>query len=122
MDKNKKENVILDKSFDFALKIIGLSSELSEMRLYRFSDQVFGAGTSIGANAEEANASISRKEFHAKMGIAAKEAREIIYWLRLLEASHLQLKTDVKSLREEASELKRILTSIVKTTRQNIDR
>ena len=71
------QNVILEKSFDFAVRIVHLSRWLQEeKREFVLSRQVLRSGTSIGANAEEAAGGISPREFTAKMQIAYKEARE----------------------------------------------
>ena len=77
-----KENIILTKSFDFSLKIIGLYKLLREKNEFLLSKQLFRSGTSIGANIEEAIAAQSRKDFISKLSIAAKESRETPYWLR----------------------------------------
>jgi four helix bundle protein len=75
------------------------------------------SGTSIGANVEEASAGQSRKDFLAKMSIASKEARETKYWLRLLQKSKL-VDIDVTNELAKIDELIRILTAIVKTTKE----
>lgn len=84
-----KENLIQTKTFQFALKIIELYKLLKESTHFQLASQLIRSGTSIGANVEEAIATISKKEFISKMAIASKEARETLYWLRLLEASQL---------------------------------
>jgi len=76
-------NLILNKSFDFALQIIHLYRILSSHK-YILSKQILRAGTSIGENVEEAIGGHSKKDFIAKMVISLKEARETRYWLRLL--------------------------------------
>jgi len=80
----KKENIILEKTFDFALSIIELYKKMTEQKEYVLSKQILRSGTSIGANIEKAIAAHSRKDFAAKMIIASKESRETRYWLRLL--------------------------------------
>ncbi len=114
-----KENILQTKSFDFALQIIQLYRKLQDEREYVLSKQLLRSGTSIGANIEEACAGQSRKDFLSKMSIASKEARETKYWLRLLQASKI---ADVNVSNELAlvDELIRILTSIVKTTSENL--
>lgn len=74
-------------------------------------------GTGIGANVEEALAGYRRREFAAKMSIASKEAREANYWLRLLIDAGILAGDDVNELLARSEELIRMLTSIVKTTR-----
>lgn len=83
---------------------------------YILSKQVVRAGTSIGANVEEALAGQSRKDFISKMSIASKEARECNYWLRLLRDGDFISGERIEALIKESEEIIRILTSIVKTT------
>jgi len=109
------ESAIRAKSFEFALKIIGLSNRLQQQREYVISNQLVRAGTSIGANVEEAQAGQSRRDFLSKMAVASKEARETKYWLRLIGESQM-VGVDVRGELDDAEELIRILTSIVKTT------
>jgi TIGR02436 family protein len=79
----KKDNILADKSFKFAVKIVDLYNHLREEKKdYILSKQVVRCGTSIGANVEEAIGGLSEKDFVAKLGIAYKESRETIYWLR----------------------------------------
>lgn len=81
----KKDNVIQEKSYNFAIRIVKLSQYLiDEKKEFVLSKQVLRSGTSIGANVEEAIGGQSRKDFFAKLTIAYKEARESKYWLRLL--------------------------------------
>jgi len=108
------DSPICTKSFEFALKIIRLSSRLQQQREYVISNQLVRAGTSIGANVEEAQAGQSRKDFLSKMAIASKEARETKYWLRLIDKSGIA-GVDVHEELDDAEELIRILTAIVKT-------
>lgn len=111
------ENVIQEKSFQFALAVIDLYCRIREQREFVLSRQVLRSGTSIGANVEEAIAGQSRKDFVSKMSIATKEARETVYWLRLLQESSL-VTIDVSEELARAKELLRILTSIVMTAKQ----
>jgi four helix bundle protein len=85
---------------------------------YVLSKQFFRSATSIGANVEEADAGYSRKDFAAKMSIASKEARETLYWLRLIEASNF-VEYDFSKLKVECESIIRILTAIVKTAQSN---
>jgi four helix bundle protein len=114
----KKENIILDKSFEFSLKVIKLYKKLVAEKEFILSKQLLRSGTSIGANVEEATAAISKKDFTAKMSIASKEARESRYWLRLLEKSKL-VNLDFTKHLEEVEEIINILTAIVKTSQNN---
>ena len=81
----KSDNIIQQKSYAFALRIIKLYMYLKdEKNEYTLSKQVLRSGTSIGANIEEAIGGQSSKDFLAKISIAYKEARETHYWIRLL--------------------------------------
>jgi four helix bundle protein len=81
--------------------------------------QLLRAGTSVGANVEEGQASQSRADFVSKYSIACKEARETLYWLRLIAASGLAAGDDLRALTTESNELVAILTTIVKKARYN---
>ncbi|MFH7029977.1 MAG: four helix bundle protein [Heteroscytonema crispum UTEX LB 1556] len=113
------ESLIQKESFEFALEIIRLYLDLQDKREYVLSKQLLRSGTSIGANVEEASAAQSRKDFLSKMSIASKEARETKYWLRLLKESKM-VDVDVTQAINSVNELIRILTSIVKTTSENL--
>ena len=81
-----KENVIVDKSYQFAIRIVKLYIYLKEEKKeFHLSAQILKAGTSIGANIEEAIGGSSRKDFKSKLDISYKEARETKYWLRSLK-------------------------------------
>jgi four helix bundle protein len=113
-----KENVIVDKSFEFSLEIIELYKLLKSNNEFVLSKQVLRSGTSIGANVEEAVGGFSKRDFTAKMGIALKEARETRYWLRLLDRSQI-VKCELTEHMKKAEELVNILTAIVKTSQGN---
>jgi four helix bundle protein len=113
-----KDNLIQSKSFDFSLMIIQLYMQLVSEREFVISKQLLRSGTSIGANAEEALAGQSRKDFIHKLSISSKEARETRSWLRLLQKSDLT-KIDVSPHLQEIKQIVNILTSIIKTTQEN---
>lgn len=114
-----KENLVLDKSFNFSLSIIELYKELVKVNEYVISKQVLRSATSIGANIQEAQASVSKKDFVNKMAIASKEARETKYWLMLLDKSQYIMRDYTKYL-ADVTELIKMLTAIVKTTQAQI--
>jgi four helix bundle protein len=114
-------NIIQDKSYRFALRIMKLCFWLKDSKHYEISSQLLRCGTSIGANVEEALAGHSKKDFLHKMNIAAKEARETHYWLRLLKDSGILSEPQTDSIINESGELIKILTSIVKTGQENSD-
>ena len=115
------DNVIVKKSYDFALMIIELYKFLcDEKKEYILSKQLLRYGTSIGANIQEAQAGISKKDFIAKMSIAAKEALETRYWLNLLIDSKY-ISDDKKKTKEILNEIEsiiKILTKIIKTSQK----
>jgi len=114
-----KENLIKAKSFQFALSAISIYKLLIAKNEYVLSRQFLKSATSIGANVEEADAGYSKKDFAAKMSIASKEARESLYWLRLIEASNF-IEYDFINIKTECESIIRILTSIVKTAQSNL--
>jgi four helix bundle protein len=116
-----KDNVVLNKSFDFALEIIELYKILKSKNEFVISKQLLRSGTSIGANVEEATAAQSKKDFATKMSIASKEARETRYWLRLLNKSKLA-EYDYINYLNKIDELIRIITAIVKTAQTNLSK
>jgi four helix bundle protein len=111
------KSVVKEKSFSFALEIVALYQRLKVKNEFVLSKQLLRSATSVGANIEEALAGQSRKDFLSKMSIASKEARETCYWLKLMEASKFEGESYTPLL-AKAQELKRMLTSIVKTTRE----
>lgn len=115
-----KNNLVLEKSFSFSLKVIAVYKELAEGKEYMLSKQFLRSGTSIGANCEEASAAQTKRDFITKMSIASKEAREVRYWIRLLKASGYMDKEH--SIQNEADELIRILTAIVKTSQASLNK
>mgnify|MGYP000597281232 CR=1 FL=1 len=109
--RNDKQNIIVEKSFDFALDIIEFSEMITEKKKFSLADQIFRAGTSIGANIREAQNAESKNDFIHKMKIAAKEADETEYWLLLCEKSgnypyNPELQTKILSI-------KKLLSSII---------
>ena len=117
-----KENIILDKSFSFAIRIVKLYKYLcGEKKEYILSKQLLRCGTSIGANINEAQAGQSKADFISKMSISSKEARESKYWIDLLIArGYLDISDKhTQSLVNETEEIIKLLTSIVKSTKEN---
>lgn len=113
----KSGNHLLEKSFDFAVRIVNVCKYLQGQKEYTLSNQLLRSGTSIGANVNEAQAAQSKKEFIAKLSIASKEARETKYWIDLLvKTGYLpQNSSKVITLNQEIIELVKLLTSIIKT-------
>lgn len=112
----KKNNILQQKSFDFAIRIVNLYRYLKEEKKeYILSKQLLRAGTSIGANVEEAIGGQSEKDFFSKLSIAYKEARETHYWIRLLTKTNYLQKEETLSILEDTEELLKIIGSIQKT-------
>jgi four helix bundle protein len=111
----KSENLVRDKSYAFALRIIGLCKYLVAHGEYVLSRQVLRSGTSIGANVEEAIGCHSSRDFLAKFSIVYKETRETHYWLRLLKDSGYLNEQQATSLLMDCEQLLRIIGSIQKT-------
>lgn len=115
-----KENIVRDKSYAFAIRIVKAYKFLCEQRKeFVLSKQLLRSGTSVGANIEEAIGGQSRKDFFAKLSIAYKEARETQYWIKLLRDTDYLSKEQSDSLLEDAEELLRIIGSIQKTIRNS---
>ena len=112
----QKKNVVLEKSFQLALKTIKLTTDLSKINRV-LADQLLRSGTSVGANLSEAQAAITKREFIAKVAIAAKEVRETKYWLLLITQSDL-IKRDLE-MEELVDEIIRLTTKIIKSSQQN---
>ena len=117
----KQENVIVELSFSFAVLTVKLYQKLvREEKEYVLSKQLLKAGTSIGANVNEAQAAQSTKDFLAKMHIASKEARETKYWLDLLAATGY-INTDdeiIAVMFRDCESIVKILASILLTIKQ----
>jgi len=114
----KKENLILEKSFTFSLSIIELFKYLKSNNEFIISKQLLRSGTIIGANINESTAAQSKADFIHKMSIASKEARETKYWLMLLNKSQLVV-INLEKYIKEIDEIINIHTAIVKTSQQN---
>ena len=114
------DNVIVNKSFKFAIRIVKLYKYLcDEKKEYVLSKQLLRSGTSIGANINEAQEAQSKNDFISKLSISLKEARESKYWIELLkETDYLTIK-EADSLLDNLTEILKLLTSIIKTTRTN---
>ncbi|MDQ5929049.1 MAG: hypothetical protein QG594_827 [Bacteroidota bacterium] len=109
-----KENIVQQKSFLFAVRIINLYKHLStNKKEFVLSKQILRSGTSIGANIEESIGARSDKEFLFKLEISYKEARETIYWLKLLKETDYISVEQFESVFVEAEEICKILAKII---------
>jgi len=113
----KKENIIQEKSYSFALEIIDLVRKFPRnMEGLIIGRQLLRSATSVGANVEEAIGGFTKKDFRYRMSIALKEARETNYWLRLIRDSKL-LNNNMDDFIAKSEELRKILIAIVKNSR-----
>jgi four helix bundle protein len=115
----KKDNVVLEKSYAFALRIIKMYRHIVKSKKeYVLSKQVLRSGTSIGANMEEAQGAQSKKDFIAKISISYKEARETHYWLRLLRDSQILDADPANSMIEDCEELLKLISTILTSSKK----
>jgi four helix bundle protein len=117
MNDEFKENAIVNLTFDFALKIIDFCDELDGMRKFALSNQLLKSGTSIGANAREAQNAESKADFIHKFKISAKEVEETEYWLLLCMHSN-KLPNSVDLLKD-LEPIKKIISKIIGTSKRN---
>jgi four helix bundle protein len=117
--RNYKNNVIVQRSFDFALAIIEFSEVLQENKKFVLANQVLRSGCSIGANIKEAQSAESKADFIHKMKIASKEAEETEYWLELCDLS--KSCPSPGSLLIEIESILKILSKIISSSKSNAD-
>ena len=116
----KKENVVREKSFKFAVRAIRLYKVLgNDRKEFILSKQLLRSGTSIGANVREALNAESDADFVHKLAIAQKECDETCYWLELLHETEFINEFEFNSLYNDASELLKILRSIILSSKNN---
>ena len=114
-----KDNIISQKSFNFALRIINLYKYLKENKKeFVLSKQLLRSGTSVGANIEEAISGQSKKDFISKMSIAYKESLESLYWIKLLKESKYLNQSQSLSLINDCEEIVKIITKILKSSKK----
>ena len=114
----KKENLIIDKSMEFAVRTVRLYKYLSEeQREWIMSKQLLRSGTSIGANAREAIYAQSRSDFIGKLSICLKEASETEYWLELLYRTEYMSKRQYESIQKDCGEIAKLLIAILKSSK-----
>ena len=115
------KNIVKEKSFDFAIRIVKLYKYLmDEKKEFVLSKQVLRSGTSIGANINEAQQGQSKKDFLMKMNISLKECTETKYWIELLGATEYINLEQKDSIMNDCIEIEKMLTSIVKTTSDSL--
>jgi four helix bundle protein len=116
------DNVIQDKTYKFAIKIVSLYKYLCENKKeYILSKQLLRSGTSIGANVKESINAQSRKDFISKFSIALKEVSETEYWIELLMATDYLDEDKASSMLNELNEIDKIITSIIITNKASMN-
>ena len=116
----KDNNIIEEKSFEFAVRTVNLYKYLtSERQEHIMSKQLLRSGTSVGANISEAQQAQSPMDFLSKMSIALKESYESDYWLRLLYRTEYLTKDEYNSIITDCRTISKLLVSIIKSTKSN---
>lgn len=111
----------LGKCMNFSVRVVRLRQYLvDEKREYDISKQLLRSGTSIGANMNEAQSSISDKDFISKAFIALKECRESLYWIELLYRTDYLEQNEFESLYSDCEEILKLLTTVIKTKKANM--
>src|SRR5438552_5500324 len=100
-------NIIVERAFQFACQIVKLCEKLWSRgpAARKIANQLFDSGTSIGANAEEAQGAQTKPDFIAKMSVSRKESRETVYWLRVAIATGIVTTEEVGEEFDEAQQL-----------------
>jgi four helix bundle protein len=116
--ENKKENILRDKSFAFAVRIINLYKYLiGQKKEFIMSKQLLRSGTSVGANVREANSAESKADFIHKLSISQKEIDETLYWLELLKETSYLTEIEFSSIYSEAEEIIKLLKRSILTAK-----
>ncbi|REG94126.1 four helix bundle protein [Flavobacterium aquicola] len=116
-----KDNIVKDKSFDFAIRIVKLYQYLSSNKKeFILSKQLLRSGTSIGAMIREAEHAESKSDFIHKFAIAQKEANEVVYWLELLKATDYLNEKEFETIYNDAITILKLITSILKTSKNQL--
>jgi four helix bundle protein len=114
-----KKNVVKDKSFQFAIRIVNLSKFLIEKKEFVISKQILRSGTAVGALIRESEHAESKPDFIHKLSIALKEANESDYWIDLLFETDYLNEKEYKTLKSDIESLIKLLVSIIKSTKEN---
>lgn len=118
-----RDNIILDKSKAFAIRIINLHKHLCDIKKeFIISKQIFRSGTSIGANIAESHYAASKADFINKLQISLKEASETKYWLELLKESNILTPEESDEIMNDCNELIKLLTSSINTCKKSLNK
>ncbi|MBR1878778.1 MAG: four helix bundle protein [Paludibacteraceae bacterium] len=113
--------ILGDKVGSFTKRVVDLTKQLKEQKEYSLADQFFRSGTSIGANCSEATCAVSKADFANKLSIALKEANETCHWIDVIYMTEIIDQTVYESIKTDAVEICKLLTTIIKNVRQNIE-
>jgi four helix bundle protein len=115
-----KENIILQKSSAFAVRIVNLTRILRKKKVEAvLVNQLLRSGTSVAANVHEATVAMTKDDFSAKISISLKESRETSFWLKVLLDTRTISDKEYNSIAKDCTELEKILFSIMKKVRIN---
>ena len=104
-----------DRTTEFAKRIIRMCKVLPKNAINdRLIRQIIGSSGSVGANYREANDALGKKDFICRLKISRKEAKETVFWLDLIEEANLYFKEKMKDIKQEALEIRNILSAIIK--------
>jgi len=117
-----KENIVKDKSFRFAVRVVRLYQYLCQKKKeFVLSKQLLRCGTSVGAMVREAEHAETKADFKHKMAIAQKEINETLYWLELLKETKYLTPEQFESINQDAVEIIKLITSIIKSVKLTIN-
>jgi len=115
---SEKKNIIKDKSFSFAIRIVNLNNHLcTHKKEFVLSKQLLRSGTSIGALVRESQNAESTADFIHKLSISQKECDETLYWLELLKETNYLTEQEFSSIYSQANELLKIIRSSIITSK-----
>ena len=112
--------ILGDKIGAFTKRIVKANSFLKQQKEYSLADQLFRSGTSIGANCSEATFAVSKADFANKLGIALKETNEVCHWIEVMHDADLIDAKTFSSIMDDAVEIRKLLITIIKNVRTNI--
>ena len=111
--------ILGEKVESFTKRVVKANKYIKEQKEYRLADQFFRSGTSIGANCSEAVSAVSKADFANKLSIALKEANETCHWIEVIYTAELINEETYNSIKTDAVEICKLLTTIIKNTRIN---
>jgi four helix bundle protein len=117
-----KNNIVRNKSFDFAVRIVKLYQYLNnDKKEFILAKQLLRSGTSVGAMIREAEHAENKNDFIHKFAIAQKEANETVYWLELLKATDYLNEKEFQNISNDSIAILKLITSILKTSKSQLN-